>query len=201
MFSSGGNGISMTNKIFSIATFILVAWLSVTHLSTSNQIVALERSLSSKIGSNYNALKDRIGSLENEQQSGYREVLASFEQVNAKPAADPQQLTNLKAETAKLKEQIKGLSRFKDIRGAYQQVLEAEFDKTIDSTAAAEKLLGTKKAIWKTSTQHDAVKADLQGLMGPIDSLASQWKSGDATGSVQPIYNVLKQTLATLEAK
>ncbi len=193
--------LQMTNKIFSVATFILVAWLAVTLVTTSNQVVAIERSLSGKIDSNYQLLKDRLGTLETEQQSGYQEVLASFKESNAKPKVDPQQLTNLKAETGKLKAQIKSLTHLKDLKGAYQQVLEAELDKANDGAAAAETLLGTKKAIWKTSTQHESVKAQLQGLMGPIDSVASKWKSGDTSSSVMPIYNVLKQTLATLDTK
>jgi hypothetical protein len=191
----------MINKIFSVATFILVAWLSVTLTSTSNKVVAIERSLSGKIDNNYQALRDRIGTLENDQQSGYEEVLASFKETSAKPAVDPQQLNALKAETGKLKAQIQQLGRLKDLKSAYRQVLEAELDKANDGTAAAEKLLATKGAIWKASTQHESVKGQLQGLMGPIDSLASKWKGGDTGGSVQPIYNVLKQTLATLDAK
>lgn len=193
--------LQMTNKIFSVATFILVAWLAVTLVTTSNQVVAIERSLSGKIDSNYQMLKDRLGTLETEQQSGYQEVLASFEESNAKPTVDPQQLTNLTAQIGKLKAQIKSLTHLKDLKGAYEQVLEAELDKANNGAAAAEKLLGTKKAIWKTSTQHDSVKGQLQGLMGPIDSLAFKWKSGDTSRSVMPIYNVLQQTLATLDTK
>ena len=177
----------MTSKIFSVATFILVAWLSVTLTSTSNKVVAIERSLSGKIDNKYQALTDRIGTLEDDQQSAYQEVLASFKETSTTPTADPQQLSALKAETEKLKAQLYQQGHLKALKDAYRQVLEAELDKARDGTQAAEKLLGTKKAIWKASTEHEEVKGQLQGLMGPIDSLAAKWKRGDKSGSVQPV--------------
>ncbi len=191
----------MTNKIFSVATFILVAWLTVTLVTTSKQLTATEQLLSKKIDTNQRTLAERIGVLEKNQKQAGQAVLAELEKQNAKPQTDPAQLNELKAQADKLRAQLAGETRLKELKAAYKQVLESELEKTKDGVKAAEKLLETKKAIWKASTQHEKVKANLQGLMGPIDSLAARWKSGDTQSSVQPVFNVLQQTLATLDAQ
>lgn len=190
----------MTNKIFSVATFILVAWLTVTLVTTSKQLTATEQLLSSKIDANHRRLAGRISALEESRKTSHVAVLAELEKQSAAPKSDPAELGKLKAEADKLRSQLGAETRLKGLKTAYRDVLETEFEKTVDAQRAAEKLLNTKKAIWKASTQHDNVKANLQGLMGPIDSLAARWKNGDTKGSVQPVFNVLNQTLATLGA-
>lgn len=190
----------MTNKIFSVATFFLVAWLTVTHVSTSNRLLLVEHSLSAAIDSNRVLLEKRITALESDQQKKYNAVLASIEKTPAPVTEDPR-IATMMAEKQALETQLQSQSKLQELKNAFHQVLESEVQKTDDAALAADTLLGTKKAIWHAGTQHQEVKAELQGLMVPIDALAFKWKSGNTAGSVRPVYNVLKQTIAALDTE
>lgn len=191
----------MTSKIFSVATFIVVSWLAVSVISTSNRVNTLETTLLNGLAANATALNARISSMEATQSENHLTLATQMETIASAPKQDPAQTDALKAETEKLKQQLAKHTKLLELKKAYQVVIESELEKSSDPQAAAEKLLATKGPIWKASTQHEKVKTNLQGLMGPIDVLASKWKSGDTNGTVQPVFKVLKQTLATLGAE
>lgn len=197
----------MTNKIFSVATFILVAWLAVTLTTTSRQLTLTEQMLSNTIEVAYTNLADRIESLETTRQTADQVVLSQLEQLPSQqekvrhPDIDTTVLTELKEETSRLKAQLASETYLKELKTAYKHVIETEFEKDNDALSAADKLLATKEAIWKTSMQHEEVRDSLRGLMGPIDSLASKWKRGDTENTVKPVFNVLQQTIATLDVQ
>lgn len=191
----------MTSKIFSVATFIVVSWLAVTVISTSNRVNALETTMLNGLTANASALNARISSMEAKQSENHVNLATQMEAIASAPKQDPAETNALKAETAKLKQQLAKHTKLLELKKAYQVVIESELEKNSSPQDAAEKLLSTKGPIWKASTQHASVKTNLQGLMGPIDVLASKWKAGDTNGTVQPVFKVLKQTLATLGAE
>lgn len=191
----------MTSKIFSIATFIVVSWLAVTVISTSNRVSTLETSLLNGLTANATALNARISSMEASQSENHLNLATQMDAIANAPKQDPAEANALRAETSNLKEQLAKHTKLLELKKAYQTVIESELEKNTNPQDAAEKLLSTKGAIWKTSTQHEKVKTNLQGLMGPIDVVASKWKSGDTDSTVQPVFKVLKQTLATLGAE
>jgi hypothetical protein len=190
----------MTTKIFSVATFILVAWLTVTLVTTSKQLTATEQLLSSKIDTSHQRLTDRINTLEQLYNVAQQTVPAPTPAQIPAPPQDTAELDALRAETDQLRAQLNNKTNLQDLKTAYRQVIETEFEKQVDATAAAEKLLSTKEAIWKASTLHESEKSNLQGLMAPIDILAAQWKRGDTQSTVKPVFDVLQQTLSSLDA-
>ena len=193
----------MTSKIFSVATFIVVSWLAVTVITTSKRVNTLESTLLNGMAASSSAMNLRISSIESTQEKNHKAMLVQLEQIANTPApvaTQSPELTALKSETAKLKQQLTKANKFAELKQAYRDVIESELEKTTDAQQAAEKLLATKGVIWKTSTKHPNHKVSLQGLMAPIDVLAAKWKSGDTQGTVQPVFQVLKQTLATLDA-
>lgn len=198
----------MTSKIFSVATFIVVSWLAVTVISTSNRVNALEGTLLNGLTANASALDSRISSMEARQSANHSKIVTQLEaiastpvQIPAESSEQPSHNSELQAETARLQQELAAHSKLAELKIAYQSVIESELEKKSNPQEAAEKLLSTKGPIWKASTQHASVKTNLQALMIPIDVLASKWKSGDTNGTVQPVFKVLKQTLATLDAE
>lgn len=194
----------MTSKIFSVATFIVVSWLAVTVITTSNRVNTLESTLLNGMAASSSAMNQRLSRMESAQYKNHQFLLTQLEVVTKAPAPAPAPVASnnsaLKAETEKLKQQLAKHTKFADLKKAYNDVIESELEKLTSAPEAAEKLLSTKGAIWKTSTRYPKVKESLQGLMGPIDVLAAKWKSGDTTRTVQPVFKVLKKTLATLDA-
>ena len=205
----------MTSKIFSVATFIVVSWLAVTVISTSNRVDALESTLLNGLTANASALDSRISSMEARQSVNHSNIVTQLEAIASAPAQTPAETSEqptetseqptenseLQAETARLQQELAAQTKLAELKTAYRSVIESELEKKSNPQEAAEKLLSTKGPIWKASTQHASVKTNLQALMTPIDVLASKWKSGDTNGTVQPVFKVLKQTLATLDAE
>jgi len=190
----------MIIKIFSVATFILVAWLTVNLVNTSNHLENAERQLNAKIDSTEQTLTSRISELEDTRKQDQEQMLTVLtEQVVSSGASNSGNSGDLKAEADSLREKLRRETHLKELKTAYRQVIETEFEKSIDASKAAEKILSTKEAIWKASMKHENVKDDLRGLMGPIDSLAAKWKRGETDNTVKPVFSVLQQTLATLD--
>lgn len=190
----------MTSKIFSMATFIVVSWLAVTVTTTSKRANTLEATLLNGMTDSASAMNARIAALEETQLSNHQLLLAELESRSTAPGGHVAQANNNGAEIESLQQQLASQTEFADLKQAYKAVIESELEKNLDPGKSAEKLLSTKDAIWKTSTLHPQVKDSLQGLMAPIDITAARWKSGDINGTVQPVFKVLKQTLATLDA-
>lgn len=191
----------MINKIFSVATFTLLAWLTVTLVTTSQQLSDKQLALSIKIESNHQTLASRISALEHDRENAHKAVIAKLDQQIPHPRADDADLTRLKSEIGSLQARLSEKGNLTPLKTAYIKILETEFEKKDNAVVAAEKLLGTKEAIWKASTQHVRMKEDLQGLMAPIDVLAAQWKRGETNGSVKPVFDILQASLASLDTE
>lgn len=218
----------MTSKIFSVATFIVVSWLAITVVTTAKRVNKLETSLLNGLTASVSAMNTRITAMETAQKKNHQSLLARLasqpvpapvvvhqpiantadtnalkneaEKLKREQIQSKNQTEQLRGETEKLKKELEGYTKFAEINKAYRDVIESEMEKDNDAEKAAEKLLSTKSAIWKASTQYPDLKESLQGLMAPIDITASRWKSGDTKGTVRPVFKVLKQTLATLDA-
>ncbi len=183
-----------------MATFIVVSWLAVTVTTTSKRANTLEATLLNGMTDSASAMNARIAALEETQSTNHQLLLSKLE---SRPAATGQHIElahDSNAETEALRQQLASKAEFAELKQAYKAVIESELEKNSNPGMSAEKLLSTKDAIWETSTRYPQVKDSLQGLMAPIDVTAARWKSGDTNGTVQPVFKVLKQTLATLDA-
>lgn len=191
----------MTSKIFSIASFLLLAWLASTVPATSAKIESLEYDLNVGLGNTSSVLDAKIASASDKQHANHELLLEEIRAIANQPAAAmPDNSSKHKEEVAKLKAQLAKINRYADLKLAYTQLLEAEAKKQDDAAQAAELLLATKGPIWKSSTKFPNLKDKLQGLMGPIDSLANKWKTGDTSGTSKPVFTAVKQSMATLDA-
>jgi len=189
----------MLVKIFSTATLIVLAWLSVQTLQTKQSLdvaqVNFERALA-EVRAELN-IASAEASKQNESigtELFARMDLISAEQVKLSESANKNNVdpTVLKARD----KTIASMQETAELQNALATVVKADLaalDK--QGPQAAELLKSTKTAIWKTSDKWQKSKDALRELMAPIDILAGKWNSGDYSGDTKSIQKALISAL------
>jgi len=183
----------MLVKIFSTATLIVLAWLSVQMLQTKQSMdVALV---------NFNhALADvraDLSDVSTQNDSMSMDIVERMDQFSAQQATFKQSANKVDPNALKAKNQaIERMRQTAELQNAYATVLKAglaAYEK--QGTQAAKLLKSTKTTIWKTSDKWEKSKKELRELMAPIDILAGKWNRGDYTGNTHSIEKVLAKVL------
>lgn len=183
----------MLVKIFSTATLIVLAWLSVQMLQTKQSIdVALV---------NFNhALTDaraELSDVSTQNDTMSVDIFERMDQFSAEQVTFKQSANKVDPNVLKAKNQtIERMRETAELQTAYATVLKADlaaFDK--QGVQAATLLTSTKTTIWKTSGKWTQSKKALRELMAPIDVLAGKWKRGDYSSNSESIQKVLLKAL------
>jgi len=179
----------MLTKILSTATLIIVAWLSVQMVQTQQALQLTQVNLRDSVF----ALRSELSESVEKNDSIGADVLARMEVLSEEQVKLAKSSNNGDPKKLKAKDQIiTRLNQEAQLRNVIATVLQADllgYEKQGDQ--AAELLLSTKTAIWKTSEKWTESKDELRGLMAPIDILAGRWKRGDFTGNTKKIQAVL----------
>lgn len=179
----------MLTKILSTATLIIVAWLSVQMVRTQQSLQITQVNLRESVV----ALRTELGESVEKNDSIGADVLARMEVLSEEQVKLAKSSKSVDPKKLKAKDQIiTRLNQEAQLRNVIATVLQADLlghEKQGDQ--AAELLLSTKSAIWKTSEKWKKSKDELRGLMAPIDILAGRWKRGDFTGNTKKIQAVL----------
>jgi len=196
----------MIIKIFSTVAVVILGWLAVQSAESQRRLSVLEQSLSTTnefISVEINQVNSNLKHFQKNAQTqgkAFEDMLTEYVELQRKSAENGHQVkADLLAAQAKLKtvnSKLQSHSSVALLNSAYQQTLEAEllFQKG-QSEAAATLLLGTKSAIWKSSSTYPDSKDKLRGLMGPIDGLAGKWKRNDKSGNTAEIRETLQSLL------
>ncbi len=170
---------------------------------TSNTESSLKKYTSqttSKINESLDGIASKVtNDLDQKQQENKKQLMAKLDQIASKPAAALPQKKNEAVQSNKPAAEQTGGPQ-KDLSKALKLALEAESEKTENAAQAAEKLLSIKGSIWKSGDAIPQAKEELRKLMGPIDYIASQWKAGENSRTVDSVTKVLQDTLQKLQA-
>ncbi|MCH9674847.1 MAG: hypothetical protein K0U93_25630 [Gammaproteobacteria bacterium] len=177
---------------------LLLVWLCVDAVETRRDMQSLKIGLHSEL-TQLNARLDRVA---RDSRSEVGQLSARLAAASSAPkrGGDSDKLkaslASAKKKLASVEKREKLNTQLAQLQGAYARVLEAEvLSLQKNGTAAAEKLLATKTAIFKSSTLFPKSKSELKGLMGPIDVLAGRWKRGDFKVGATRIKKVLQTAL------
>jgi len=194
----------MLVKIFSTATLIVLAWLSLQMLQAKQSNDVARENLQLSLDAAQENLQLTLADLRTEISgvSTQNETLGSDlisrmdrisdEQVKLKEPAnrvDPDLLEAKNRTIARMQEAA-------ELQNAYATVLKANLAANEkQGTQAAKLLTSTKKTIWKTSDKWTKNKGELRELMAPIDSLAGKWNRGDYSANTKSIQKTLVKVL------
>jgi len=185
----------MLVKIFSTATLIVVAWLSVQLLQTKQSSDFAQANFQQTLAE----LRADLNSATEQNESLSSDLLARMDELSAQQATFKASSNKGDPNAIKAKNQtITRMRETADLQVAYATVLEADLAANDKNGAEASKLLkSTKTAIWKTSDKWKKSKGALRDLMGPIDVLAGKWDRGDFSGNTKSIQKTLIDVLNT----
>lgn len=183
----------MLSKIFSTATLVILAWLSVQVLHTQRALDANQVSVDQALDS----LRKEHSDVAKQSKESSEDVVQRIEQISAAQVnlvktskqADPKLLEDKNRIIAELRHRAL-------LRDAIVKVLKANSLGTEkQGELAADILLSTKPSIWKLSGSMSQSKSALRGLMAPIDILAAKWKRKDYSGNSNLILSALEDVL------
>ncbi len=185
----------MLVKIFSTATLIVLAWLSVQMLQTKQSMEIAQLNFQRALAD----VRAELNSASTQSESIGTDLFARMDQFSAEQAEFKQSTNKVDPNLLKAKNQaIARMQEKAELQNAYATVLRADlaaFDK--QGSQAAELLKSTKTVIWKTSDRWKKSKDSLRELMAPIDILAGKWNRGDYSGNTKSIQEVLVSALET----
>ncbi len=193
----------MILKTLNLATILVVVWLLWQQAGMRHEQFALHQAQAGYQGA-MSSVQNTVASLEKRQSTLETKVNEVPPAIAAATPANPNhnaEINGLKAEIANYKGQVERLNKTSELKQTIDTVTDAELSKYDDPSSAAEKLLSTKEVIWRTSTEHDAVRQTLQSLMAPIDILAGEWNEGHTDNSVGAIHSVLTRAITVLESE
>ncbi len=186
--------------MFSIATLMVLTWVSAQLLHTQRAMNAEQAEFQSAIADLRAELADALAQTE----SNSHELMSRLDKLTA----DKLKLASAKAPIAQKPKKVKKqqevqknqqvvkMMEAEPLKNAYDTVLKADLAASEKQGTEAAKLLeSTKTAIWKTSEKWENSKDELRDLMAPIDILAAKWNRGDYSGNSETIQKVLLEVL------
>ncbi|HHC74485.1 MAG TPA: hypothetical protein ENK78_05380 [Thiothrix sp.] len=173
----------MPYRIFSLATLLIVIWLSYTNVQNYQRLINLQQQLAQQTTQAAEQHVQIMAGLDIAVKA-VAEQQAASEQVNQIQAAMNQQ------------------QQFMRLQQTYATLLTIELKRTQPEQLAAitEQIAQSKEVIWQAGDQYAAHKAVLQGLMQPIDEAVQKWQSGNLEHSIQTVYETLGNVLQELNA-
>lgn len=187
----------MLVKIFSTATLIVLAWMSVQMLQTKQSLNMAQVNVQKALAEMRAELYEASASATKQNESMGVDLVERMDQLSAEQLELKESANKVDPSVVEAKDKtIASLQETAELQNALATVLKADlaaFDKK--GTQAAELLKSTKEIIWKTSGKWSKSKDALRELMAPIDILASKWNSGDYSGDTKPIQKVLISAL------
>lgn len=196
----------MIIKIFSTVTVVLIVWLTIQTADSRQRLASLEQSIESTNSVLRGQGDSVIAQIDQHQESileqgvGFGSKLdeyISLQKENKQLGEQAKgQLDSAKKSLAAKTGQLEATRSLALVKDSYTMALESELlFKSGNGKEAAEKLLATKKLIWKASDKFPSSKDALRKLMGPIDVVSSSWKQKKAKDGIVKIKNVLTEII------
>jgi len=190
----------MLVKIFSTATLIVLAWLSVQMLHSKQAMDVAQANFQhalADVRAEISRVSTELNSVSTENDSVSSEIFARMDQFSAEQQKFKSSAGKVDPKALKAKnEKIIHLREAAELQSAYATVLKADLAAQEKQGVQAAKLLtSTKTAIWKTSDKWERNKEALRKLMAPIDILAGKWNRGDYSSNSKSIQKALLEVL------
>ncbi|MGV6810434.1 MAG: hypothetical protein ACWA5U_11240 [bacterium] len=173
----------MPYRMFSLATLLIVIWLSYTNVQNYQHLMNLQQQLTQHT---------------NQAAEQHSQIVAGLD-IAVKAVAEQNAATEQVNQIQTAMNQQQQLMR---LQQTYATLLMIELKRTQPEQLAAitEQITQSKDVIWQAGDQYAAHKAVLQGLMQPIDEAVQQWQSGNLEHSIRAVYEALGNVLQELNA-
>lgn len=116
--------------------------------------------------------------------------------------ADLKKQANNNAAPPKPPQEDKGKLAVDSLRNSLTKFAEAEAKKQQgDFNSAIDLLKSTKQALWKAGDVLNTHQDALRALMGPIDTIMTQWKKGDKVADTSKVSTAVRTILQKIDSK